>query len=235
MSFSDHRKDRDHCGILAAPRAEPCLNPQRGEQVHFAPLAACQMAGFLPRVSRCQMPTASGAIGPSRAAPKRYAKRRTGDDRMSHHSASVRWQRGTDEFLRGRYSRAHTWVFDGGATVPASASPAVVRAPWSDPAGVDPEEAFVAAVASCHMLWFLSLAADRGFLVEHYDDDVIGTMAPNADGRESITEVVLRPRIAFGGEKRPDAHEIEALHEKAHAHCFIANSVRSAIRIEPRP
>jgi organic hydroperoxide reductase OsmC/OhrA len=155
---------------------------------------------------------------------------------MSHHSANVRWQRGTDDdFLRGRYSRAHAWSFDGGAIVPASASPSVVRAPWSDPAGVDPEEALVAAVASCHMLWFLSLAAEQGFVVEHYDDAAVGTMARNAQGREAITEIVLRPQIAFGGENTPDAHALEALHEAAHERCFIANSVRSEIRIEPRP
>ena len=153
---------------------------------------------------------------------------------MSEHSAVVRWQRGSDEFARGRYSRAHEWRFDGGATVHASASPSVVRVPWSDPAGVDPEEAFVAAVSSCHMLWFLSLAADKGFVVESYEDDAVGTMGSNAEGREAVTDVVLRPRIAFGGDKRPDAAVLEALHHEAHVECFIANSVKSAIRIEPR-
>ncbi|HSS07183.1 MAG TPA: OsmC family protein [Rhodanobacteraceae bacterium] len=151
---------------------------------------------------------------------------------MSEHSAVVRWQRGSDEFARGRYSRAHEWRFDGGATVHASASPSVVRVPWSDPAGVDPEEALVAAIASCHMLWFLSLAADKGLVVESYEDDAVGTMGRNAEGREAVTDVVLRPRIAFSGAKQPDSTEISALHDSAHHHCFIANSVRSKIRIE---
>jgi len=151
---------------------------------------------------------------------------------MSEHSAVVRWQRGSDEFARGRYSRAHEWRFDGGATVHASASPSVVRVPWSDPAGVDPEEALVAAVSSCHMLWFLSLAAERGFVVDAYADDAIGTMARIAPGRQAITEVVLRPRIAFSG-AMPDTATIAGLHESAHERCFIANSVRTDVRVEP--
>jgi organic hydroperoxide reductase OsmC/OhrA len=151
---------------------------------------------------------------------------------MSEHSAAVRWQRGADAFAQGRYSRAHEWRFDGGTAVPASASPSVVRAPWSDPAGVDPEEAFVASIASCHMLWFLSLAAEAGFVVDSYEDDAIGRMSRIAAGRHAITEVVLRPRIAFSGERTPDAAGVAALHEEAHARCFIANSVRCAIRIE---
>jgi len=108
-----------------------------------------------------------------------------------------------------------------------------VRAPWSDPAAVDPEEAFVAAVASCHMLWFLSLAAERGLIVENYEDNAVGRMGRIAPGRQAITEIVLRPRIAFGGDV-PDATTIEELHEAAHERCFIANSVKSAIRIESR-
>lgn len=154
---------------------------------------------------------------------------------MSEHIATVRWQRNADaDFVRNRYSRAHEWQFDGGAIVRASASPSVVRAPFSDPAGVDPEEAFVAAVSSCHMLWFLSIAAAKGHVVESYDDEAIGTMAKNADGKEWVAEVVLRPRIAFGGDRQPDAATLEALHHEAHAECFIANSVKSAIRVEPR-
>jgi organic hydroperoxide reductase OsmC/OhrA len=109
-----------------------------------------------------------------------------------------------------------------------------VRVPWSDPAGVDPEEALVAAISSCHMLWFLSLASDAGYVVESYEDDAVGTMGRDADGREAITEVVLRPRIAFGGEAQPDADAVAKLHDEAHHRCFIANSVRSAIRVEPR-
>jgi organic hydroperoxide reductase OsmC/OhrA len=154
---------------------------------------------------------------------------------MSEHSATVRWRADNAEFARGRYSRVHEWRFDGGAVVAASASPAVVRAPWSDPAGVDPEEAFVAAIASCHMLWFLSLAAERGFIVESYDDEAVGTMGKIANGHDAITDVVLRPRIMFAGDPKPGADDIAALHESAHEHCFIANSVRSTIRVEARP
>jgi organic hydroperoxide reductase OsmC/OhrA len=154
---------------------------------------------------------------------------------MSEHSAVVHWQRGSDEFARGRYSRAHEWRFDGGAVVRASASPSVVRAPWSDPAGVDPEEAFVAAIASCHMLWFLSLAAEQGFVVESYDDEAIGSIGKLATGNLAITDVVLRPRVVFSGEHRAGAADIAALHESAHERCFIANSVKSSIRVEARP
>lgn len=154
---------------------------------------------------------------------------------MSEHTATVRWQRGEDaDFARNRYSRAHEWRFDGGAVVPASASPSVVRAPFSDPAGVDPEEAFVAAISSCHMLWFLSLAAEQGHVVDRYEDEAVGAMGKNADGRDWVAAVVLRPRIAFGGDMQPDGAAIEKLHHLAHERCFIANSVKSAIRIETR-
>lgn len=151
---------------------------------------------------------------------------------MSAHTATIQWQRGDAAFSDGRYSRRHAWQFDGGAVVAASPSPHVVPAPWSDPAAVDPEEAFVAAIASCHMLWFLSLAAEGGFVVDRYEDAAAGTMARIAPGRQAITEVVLRPRIAFAGEHVPTAAEVEALHEAAHDRCFIANSVKTAIHVE---
>lgn len=151
---------------------------------------------------------------------------------MSTHLAMVQWQRGDATFSDGRYSRRHAWTFDGGAVIAASPSPDVVPAPWSDPAAVDPEEAYIAAIASCHMLWFLSLAAERGVVIDRYEDAAVGTMARIAPGRQAITEVVLRPRIAFAGERPPTAAEIEALHEAAHDRCFIANSVKTAIRVE---
>ena len=155
---------------------------------------------------------------------------------MSTYVATVVWTRPADApFKDNKYSRAHEWRFDGGARVPASASPSVVRAPWSDPAGVDPEEAFVAAIASCHMLWFLSLAAERGFVVERYEDEAVGTMGRIGSERFAVTDVALRPRIAFGGATQPDAAQVAALHEAAHERCFIANSVKTAIRVEPRP
>ena len=152
---------------------------------------------------------------------------------MSEHLATVSWQRGSAAFTDNRYSRTHEWRFDGGAVVAASASPDVVPLPYSDPAAVDPEEAFVAAVASCHMLWFLSLAAKRGVVVDDYTDRATGKMHKDESGRESIVEVVLRPRIRYSGEKQPDAAATEALHHSAHKHCFIANSIRSQVRIEP--
>ncbi len=153
---------------------------------------------------------------------------------MSTHTATVDWQRGDAEFARGRYSRRHEWRFDGGATIAASPSPDVVPAPWSDASAVDPEEAFVAAISSCHMLWFLSLAADRGFIVDRYEDEAVGTMSRIAPGRHAITEVVLRPRIAFAAGKAATGAEVDALHESAHERCFIANSVKATIRVEPR-
>jgi organic hydroperoxide reductase OsmC/OhrA len=152
---------------------------------------------------------------------------------MSTHIATITWQRGDASFADGRYSRRHEWRFDGGSVVAASPSPHVVPAPWSDAAAIDPEEAFIASIASCHMLWFLSLAAERGFVVDAYADDAIGTMARIAPGRQAITEVVLRPRIAFSG-AMPDTATIAGLHESAHERCFIANSVKTAIRVEPR-
>ena len=151
---------------------------------------------------------------------------------MSEHTAFVRWERNGDDFAKGHYSRVHQWRFDGGVVVSASASPDVVRAPWSDPAGVDPEEAFVAAISSCHMLWFLSLAAEHGFVVESYEDQAIGRMGRIAPQRQAVTDVALRPRIVFGGDRQPDSAAIAALHDEAHERCFIANSVKSTIRIE---
>ncbi|MFI4969211.1 MAG: OsmC family protein [Lysobacterales bacterium] len=151
---------------------------------------------------------------------------------MSTHTATIRWQRGDADFAEGRYSRRHAWHFDGGAVVAASPSPQVVPAPWSDASAVDPEEAFVAAISSCHMLWFLSLAAERGFVVDRYADEAVGTMARIAPQRQAITEVVLRPRIVFASGHAADAQALAALHEAAHARCFIANSVKTAIRVE---
>lgn len=152
---------------------------------------------------------------------------------MSHHTATVVWERHGAEFVDGRYSRAHRWTFDGGATVPASSSPHVVPIPLSDPLGVDPEEAFVAALSSCHMLFFLSFAAGRGLVVDQYLDEAVGTMAPNARGRLAMTRVVLRPRIAFVGDHHPDGATLRALHDQAHHACFLANSVRTDIVVEP--
>lgn len=152
---------------------------------------------------------------------------------MAQHSAEILWQRGEQSFLDNRYSRAHLWRFDGGLEVPASSSPQVVPLPWSDASAVDPEEAFVASLSSCHMLWFLSLAAQQGFQVDRYQDQAQGVMAKNAEGRLAMTEVLLRPRVCFGGERQPDAEQLHALHHRAHEACFIANSVKTEVRCEP--
>lgn len=150
---------------------------------------------------------------------------------MHRYTATVAWSRGDAPFTDLRYSRAHRWRFDGGADVPASSSPLHVRTPLSDPAGVDPEEAFVAAASSCHMLTFLWVAARRGFTVDAYVDDAEGIMGRNAEGREAITRIALRPRITWSGDA-PDQATLDALHHEAHEGCYIANSVRSEIVVE---
>jgi organic hydroperoxide reductase OsmC/OhrA len=151
---------------------------------------------------------------------------------MSEHGAIVTWTRGDAPFIDNRYSRAHTWTFDGGAVVPASASPQVMKAPLSDPAGVDPEEAFVASISSCHMLWFLWEAAARKLVVDSYTDRAVGYLEKNAEGRFAITRVVLRPDIVFKGGAAPDADTLATMHHDAHEKCFIANSVRTAVTVE---
>ena len=153
---------------------------------------------------------------------------------MSEHTATIRWQRGEHPFAKGRYSRRHEWQFDGGAIVPGSSSPHVVREPFSDASAVDPEEAFVASLSSCHMLWFLSTAAEQGFVVDSYDDESSGYMREDDAGRFSIAEVVLRPRATFGGEIKPTREQLDEMHHVAHDKCFIANSVKTDIRIEAR-
>jgi organic hydroperoxide reductase OsmC/OhrA len=153
---------------------------------------------------------------------------------MSHHTATLHWQRDGAPFTDNRYSRAHRWRFDGGVDVPASSSPSVVPLPMSDPHAVDPEEAFVAALSSCHMLWFLSIAAEAGFVVESYDDAAVGTMASNAERKLVMALVLLRPRVAFAGERRPSALEHATLHHRAHDACYLANSVKTEVRCEPQ-
>jgi organic hydroperoxide reductase OsmC/OhrA len=152
---------------------------------------------------------------------------------MGEHTSHVAWERGGAAFTDLRYSRAHRWSFDGGASVPASASPHNVAGPFADPAGVDPEEAFVAALSSCHMLTFLWLAARRGFVVDAYTDDAVGTMGKNAAGRDAVTRVRLRPEIRFSGARIPTDDEVRALHHEAHEQCFIANSVTTEVEVLP--
>ena len=152
---------------------------------------------------------------------------------MTDYTATVEWQRGDAAFTDKRYSRAHTWRFDGGAVVRGSSSPHSVPLPWSDAGAVDPEEAFVASLSSCHMLWFLSIAAARGYRVDDYRDEAVGTMARNAEGRMAMTRVRLRPAVTFSGERRPSPAEMAAMHHEAHEQCFIANSVRTEVTCEP--
>jgi organic hydroperoxide reductase OsmC/OhrA len=149
---------------------------------------------------------------------------------VSRHDARVSW-RSDGNFASGDYSRAHDWTFDGGQVVRGSSSPSVVPEPRSDPFGVDPEEALVAAVASCHMLWFLDLARQAGLDVASYDDDAAGEMGRIGPGKHALTRIVLRPEIRFAG-RVPNAEEQAALHEQAHERCFIANSLKSEVVVE---
>lgn len=149
------------------------------------------------------------------------------------YSARIHWQRGTAAFTDRRYSRAHRWTFDGGIEVPASSSPQVVRVPLSDEHAVDPEEALVAALSSCHMLFFLDFAASQGFRVDDYRDDAAGVMGKNQAGRTAMVRVTLHPRVSFSGERLPTRADIEALHHRSHEECFIANSVTTTVDVEP--
>lgn len=151
---------------------------------------------------------------------------------MATYEARIRWTRGPNEiFSDGRYSRAHTWAFDGGVVVPASSAVSAVPLPFSKPENVDPEEAFVAAISSCHMLTFLYLAAKARLIVDTYDDNAVGEMARNDQGRLAVTRVRLAPVIAFSGPVAPADADVARLHHDAHAECYIANSVRSEIVI----
>jgi len=152
---------------------------------------------------------------------------------MSTYTATIDWSRGDAVFTDKRYSRAHRWRFDGGVEVPASSSPSVVPPPRSEAAEVDPEEAFVASLSSCHMLWFLDFASRRGFSIDAYHDEAIGTMAKNAEGKLAMTLVILRPKVAFSPQRVASEVELQALHHAAHEACFIASSVRTEVRCEP--
>ncbi|WP_163832721.1 OsmC family protein [Spartinivicinus ruber] len=148
---------------------------------------------------------------------------------MSEYTATIRWQKADDEdYLANQYSRAHTWSFDGGLTIPASSSPHIVPLPYSEEANVDPEEAFVASLSSCHMLFFLAIAAKRKFIINEYVDNAIGTLEKDTDGRMAMTTVILHPKISFDGSK-PTRQELEEIHHLSHEKCFIANSVKTKV------
>ena len=151
---------------------------------------------------------------------------------MSTYTATIRWTRdASTDFSRGQYSRAHSWEFDGGVTIPASPSPHVVPQPWSDLAAVDPEEAFVASLASCHMLFFVDLARRDRLVVDSYVDEAEGVLEKRDDGKMWMSRVTLRPRVTWGGDA-PDDAAIADLHHRAHEACFIANSVTTEVRVE---
>ena len=152
---------------------------------------------------------------------------------MSTYTATIRWRRtGEGDFAKGQYSRAHEWAFDGGAVVPAGPSPHIVPDPWGNPAGVDPEEAFVASLSSCHMLFFVDFARRAGFVLDSYVDEAEGVLEKRGDGKTAMTRVMLRPRVSWGGDKQPDAAAVADLHHRAHEACFIANSVTTEVRVE---
>ncbi len=152
---------------------------------------------------------------------------------MAEYQAAVIWRRDGAAFIDNRYSRGHRWLFDGGVEVPASSSPHVVPPPMSVAEAVDPEEAFVASLSSCHMLWFLAIAAKRGYTVDSYRDQAVGTMARDATGGLAMTRVTLRPEVRFGGQGPPTKADSIAMHHEAHEQCYIARSVKTDVKCEP--
>lgn len=152
---------------------------------------------------------------------------------MHIYTAQVLWNRGDQPFIDNRYSRRHLMKFDGGLEVPGSSSPHVVRVPFSDPSALDPEEAFVASLSSCHMLWFLGIAAERKFRVDTYVDNAEGVMEKNAKGKHVVSTVTLRPETHFSGDRVPTNEQILSMHHQAHEECFIANSVLTTVHCSP--
>ena len=150
---------------------------------------------------------------------------------MSTYTANIIWKRESQEFIDNRYSRAHTWVFDGGCGVPASSSPHIVPLPYSVEENVDPEEAFIASLSSCHMLFFLSIAAKKKLVIDSYDDNVEGVLEKGEDGLVAMTRVILNPTIIYSGKKPPE-DVIRKIHHLAHEQCFLANSVKTIITIK---
>ncbi|WP_444921413.1 OsmC family protein [Microbulbifer sp. CnH-101-G] len=153
---------------------------------------------------------------------------------MSEYTSTVVWQRDDQIFTDNQYSRAHTWQFDGGLSVPASSSPHIVPIPYSHPENLDPEEAFVASLSSCHMLFFLAIAAKRGYVIDEYRDEAIGVMATTEKGKLAMTKVTLRPLVRFSGDKKPNREQLEKIHHLSHKQCFIANSVKTEVVTEIR-
>ena len=155
---------------------------------------------------------------------------------MSTNFAEIKWTRGVDEtYIDNKYSRGHEWIFDGGARIQASSSPHVVPLPFSVEANVDPEEAFIASLSSCHMLFFLSIAANRKYVIDSYTDKAVGVIKIDIEGKMAMTKVTLRPSVVFSGEHQPAIEQLDEMHQLAHEQCFIANSVKTDIMIEMQP
>ncbi len=160
-------------------------------------------------------------------------RRASAEDRaVTTHTAHIHWQREGHRFTDNQYSRAHQWRFDGGAVVQASSSPSIVPVPMSNAANVDPEEAFVAALSSCHMLWFLNVAREAGHVVDRYEDAAEGVLSKLPDGRRSLTAVTLKPKVRFEGAP-VSVEALNALHHQAHQQCFLASAVRCDMKVEP--
>lgn len=152
---------------------------------------------------------------------------------MSEYIAKVNWTRATSEnYIDNKYSRAHQWSFDGGVTVQASSSPHIVPLPYSVEENVDPEEAFIASLSSCHMLFFLSVAAKKRYVVDSYIDNAVGIMEKDGDGKIAMTKVTLRPNVTFSGKRKPTLEQLEKMHHQSHEQCFLANSVKTEIVTE---
>jgi organic hydroperoxide reductase OsmC/OhrA len=154
---------------------------------------------------------------------------------MHEHKATIVWKHPSPDYLKGRYSREHTWSFDGGLTVPASSSPQVVPVPMSNPAHIDPEEALVASLSSCHMLTYLHIARLAGFKIDSYEDEAVGTMTPNEHRVPWVSAVTLNPKIVYGGDKRPTLEEEARMHHQAHEQCFISQSVKTKVTVAGMP
>ncbi len=152
---------------------------------------------------------------------------------MSEYFAKVQWKKDPSEnFIDNQYSRGHEWLFDGGVTVAASSSPHIVPLPYSVEENVDPEEAFIASLSSCHMLFFLSIAAKRKYIVDSYEDNAVGVMEKDKNGKMAMTQVILKPYVNFSGDRVPTMEQLEKLHHQSHEQCFIANSVKTKVITE---
>jgi organic hydroperoxide reductase OsmC/OhrA len=208
--------ERCHAALAADTDAFIC-----SFECTFCPTCTGQLASVCPNCS-----------GELSVRPRRGHKLERPADNATKHKAQLSWQRNGTNFTDGRYSRVHTWQFDGGLSIPASPSPHVVKAPYSDANAVDPEEAFVIALASCHMLWFLDLAAQAGVCVDRYEDEPYGVMLRTPGKRLALGYIVLQPNVVTSSTVTEQT--LHALHERAHETCFLANALRYPVQIAAR-